>query len=351
MSKRVQAAPPKFARAIQIAIKKRPDVILSNVERLFEAASSYDSIEDMKEWVADTVGNKRNWQVYTSQGETYIVTSVKGEGVPDYDDVMGLVAEKAGVEADAVKSGMTAEAFDQHFWDTVHAEIDEWDLGGGTMSVVGREGGYWGVEWSNDFLELDANAVKKAVKALTKDRAALSSISRRIERSDDPHSADAALHAIADYVNDEWDLTSFVNINSDVSKLFASLDKKISTSIEAFAQTDRWVKDIVANQCWAEQGEATADETAATLDLAAEHAEESGDSKLAAEIDKVVAEISNPPNERGIHAVLDEVAEDLDDHNPALATRVDEVAQGLPEDIGSLNIELDEGDLEQILNP
>jgi len=330
MSKKVAAA-PKFEKMLQKHIAQSTDDLVYEVSEVL-SNSAHDS-EDIMEWFADEVKGKRDWQVYRDGREVYIVTNLKGEGIPDYEDVLDTAAKQAKVDVSAIRSYVTPKFFDDLFWDAVRFEIDnaEW-----SVSVVGRSGGYWGTPWSNDLFEINPKAVKAGLQALAKDQGALTAISNALDEGTTPENTDDLSNAIVSYIEDKWNVPDYLQPTSTAKTTFKSMGDWIDATVKWFASPEKWAEDIVANQWWNDPTEEDAEaDVFASLDVVAETLEARGAADLSSEVDIVGVAIKkinthrNGKAKASLIAVLDRAAEKVESSDLSLAVEIDAVSGSL----------------------
>jgi hypothetical protein len=215
-----------------------------------ESPDDYEAAEV----VADDLGG--SWQVYRDGSDITVVRNIKGEGFPDCDDVFEKAAKQADVPEENIRAYCDDRMVNDWFWDDVRFETEYIDdATKGKFRVVGRSGGYWGLEYEWDMVGLNERYVEGYVKKLINDKNLVRKILSRELRSDEDIEegdvVDALVYDFSDRVFNE-DADKIYEVDKKWKSEFAKLDKMITGTIKDFESSDRWVEMIIANQYWEE---------------------------------------------------------------------------------------------------
>jgi hypothetical protein len=154
---------PKYAKLITETIKDNLSDLISEVKDTLDNDIYYS--EELANWFCDEIKGVRDWQLYRDGRESYIVTNVKGEGFPDYDEVIETASQQAKVDAEQIRDYFNPSMFEEHFRESVQFELENYEH---KLEVVGRSGDYWGYEWDSGWVLADEIKIKQPYKNLLK---------------------------------------------------------------------------------------------------------------------------------------------------------------------------------------
>jgi len=238
--------------AVDKALKMRDilDGVIDNIGE--ESPDDYEGAEV----VADSIGGK--WQAYRDGGDVVVVRNIKGEGFPNWDDVIEKVEKKTGISEENIREYCTDAFLDDLFWGDVRFEHEYIDGAiKGKLVVVGRSGGYWGLEYDWDMVELNERYIEDSTKKLLKDKRLIRKLLDDGFRYDedeieDHEVVDILVYELARIVWDKSDSDNLWQVNSKWKSEFDKLDRMITGAIKDFESSERWVDIIIANQYWEE---------------------------------------------------------------------------------------------------
>lgn len=245
--------------------------------------------EEGAEFVAaalDGLGLRRSFQMYRPfrdyQGIA-IVTNVKGEGFPDWDDVFAEAAKEAGVPEEWIRGYGGRDFWDQFFWDDLSFEDESfgetiWSEYSFKYVRAGRSGGYVGVLFDWDMVSADETAIEQLIgRAVNLDalREALDEREFTVRGYTDtgigwimkdevgPEDIESdnsvrvnAYEWIADVVIDKLSdvpVEDYMALSPEAVKFFEWFSEAVDETVKYFAGTERWVESIIANEYWEEQ--------------------------------------------------------------------------------------------------
>jgi len=221
--------------------------------------------------LADILGNR--WQAYSSRGfsNPVIVKNIKGRGFPDYDDVIAETVKNLpeGISEENLVDYVTLEFFDELFWQDLQFVIDNLQQDDfPNFVVVGRSGGYWGVEINifdmfilNDVVveKMVSNIIDNFEKMLVAEELRapfqmwgdpIASINTFYDDSNNVIQ-DNIVESIANTILvQENNYSDMVKMSETAQTMFKHLDEVIEATIKYFESTDRWVEEIIANEWW-----------------------------------------------------------------------------------------------------
>lgn len=268
----------QFKSEFKEALKVNPDAVSGAVDEyrseLIEYADDPDVISNMLPEPFEVYRSNRS-----GQG---IVMNIKGEGFPDYDEIVSKAAAQVGVSEDAVRDFYTPEMHDQIFWDDVNMETDQinetlnqtfsWAP---EMIVTGRSGGYWGLPLDS-FIAIvnDEKFINWIVSEIEKGNMDnfLSKVWEDPEIASDafvwdgdtaeydgsPEATQALLESFiydellsnwADTANySEEEIATFLEIDPEYSQLLNTFAEAVRGTIKYFEDPERWVENIVSNE-------------------------------------------------------------------------------------------------------
>lgn len=234
----------------------------------------FDDIDFLAD-MTDTFPGPRSWQLYMDSSGGWgacLVTNVKGEGFPDWDEVIEKAAAKVGVPESLVRAYCTDEFLDGLFWEDVrftveNIEADEFvPWNGKKFVVVGRSGGYWGVtnESIGDMYSFNYDKLEPMISEL------LDNFEKYMQAGDFEYRG-YAYDREEDYQgrDGEWDQETFVDavvvalantvdfgdiaeVSKENMEFFSKLGELIDGTVKDFESSERWVETIEANQYYYE---------------------------------------------------------------------------------------------------
>jgi uncharacterized membrane protein YheB (UPF0754 family) len=185
--------------------------------------------------------NENDWQYYTDRGlvnrNGYYVKNVKGKGFPDYDKIVDKLSEKLKKSKEEIKKEISQEKFDTIFWDEVGQEVDD-----NNIAVVGRSGGYWGIEFDPDLIEIDKEKYEKEIEKIFNTYRSRSLLTI-VETMTENNVEDEIYNLIRSKF--ETDLSVYEPTKEAKEKI-RQMDKIINNIIKEFEKPDMWVNIIIS---------------------------------------------------------------------------------------------------------
>lgn len=235
----------------------------------------FDSVKDLRknykaivldaiDWVDEEIGNGINYsgrelwdeidlpsdfEVYVDGGFIYLAKNVKGQGYPDYDDVVEKASKDSGIELDRIKSYVTPEFLDQLHYDDMRFELDDFTKDFDLVRV-GRSGGYIAVEVDKYWLVSHEKRVKDSLSKMIKKH--ISKFDKDYDLEDYHNIEDVGREYAEMFKDKELDdsFGYYVKIKSDKYKALEKVSKDIDKEIKYWEKPDRWVEAIIANEYW-----------------------------------------------------------------------------------------------------
>ena len=223
--------------------------------------SMYREESDLGEIVADILNRdkigvkKIEWEYYSGRNnKSGIVKNVKGKGFPDWDIVIEKAAKELKVSEEAVRDYCTDEFLDQLFWEDINFQIENQDVSDPYYYIVtGRSGGYQGLMYDGDFIEIDEDQLKKEISKFLKNYKYDSNDFDFSVSSSDMDMYGIVFDGLFDKLDDlygdnEKKVMEVLKLQDDAKKAFKKTGDYIENSIKDMEEPDRWVEEIVINE-------------------------------------------------------------------------------------------------------
>jgi len=191
-------------------------------------------------------------------GPVYLI-NVKGRGLPDYDDVVNILARRLKVSPEFVENQISRDFFWELFYDSLSFNLDEFDLMAGEIKVYGRSGGYFGL--SND----DTEDIFKDVVLPKEPKWVYNFLSMLAEKGgflSDRQIQDYNITSLSDISDNIFDLVydsltelsadliagEYVFLSSNAEEKLTEFDNVVEGLVKDYADPYRWVDLIMANE-------------------------------------------------------------------------------------------------------
>jgi len=212
----------KGAKKVEVPIKFKKlvdDVILTE----------FSGHHIIKEKLQETHAKIGNYSLRSYDNSQYLVRSLKNAGFPDLNKINASL-EKKGYTLDEGwqddKGRINEEQFNNLFWDDVRITAEELEQKYPGFAVVGRTGGWWGI---------NADEIESYVDIFVNYNKILKQMGPNATYDD-----------IYEYVQGHQD-NVLGNITLQEGAKLKALDLDLNSMVKHFESTDRWVEQLIEN--------------------------------------------------------------------------------------------------------